>query len=106
MDYVYFIADLEKDVVKIGTSKSPKSRLKQLQTSNSNRLALLGYIEGNVSEERYLHKYFSKYRLSGKWFSLDKDNCIIDYINSVNLMDCFVDRIQGKVYVLNKMKNF
>jgi len=106
MNFVYFIADLEKDVVKIGTSKNPKFRLKQLQTSNSNRLALLGYVEGNVSKERYLQTYFRKYWLSGEWFKLDKDNSIIDYINSVNLMDCFVDRIQGKVYVLNKMKNF
>ena len=106
MSFVYFIADLEKDVVKIGVSKNPKSRLKQLQTSNSNKLALLGYIEGNFPEEKQLHLYFGKYKKEGEWFSLDKDNFIIDYINSVNIMDCFVDRIQGKVYILNKMKNF
>jgi hypothetical protein len=104
MNYVYFIADLEKDVVKIGVSKNPKSRLKQLQTSNSNRLALLGYIYGEKAEEQYLHCLFGKYKLSGEWFILNDE--IIDYLNSVNLMDCFVDRIDGKVYILKKMKNF
>jgi hypothetical protein len=102
MNYVYFIADLEKDVVKIGISKNPKKRLKQLQTSNSNRLALLGFIEGNLDKERYLQTYFRKYWLSGEWFKLN--DFVLDYINSVNLMDCFVDRIDGKIYILRKMK--
>ena len=101
---IYFIADTNKDVVKIGVSKSPKKRLKQLQTSNSNKLVLLGYIDGEKEQEKYLHNLFSKHKLSGEWFILNDE--IIDYINSVNLIDCFVGRIDGKVYCLKKMKNF
>lgn len=103
---VYFIADPIKNVVKIGFSKNPKRRLKQLQTSNSNMLILLGYLNGNKETEKFYHKLFGKYRLSGEWFHLDKDNVIVDYINNNNLLYCFVDRIDGKIYRLNKMKNF
>jgi hypothetical protein len=101
---VYFIADTIKDVVKIGVSKNPKKRLKQLQTSNSSELVLLGFINGEKAEEQYLHCLFGKHKLYGEWFILNDE--IIDYINLVNLIDCFVDRLDGKVYILNKMKNF
>ncbi len=103
---VYFIADPVRDVVKIGFSKDVRKRLKQLQTSNSNQLILLGYVQGSRIEEQYYHKLFSKDKseLVGEWFVLS-DN-IIDYLNQNNLMNCFVDRINGRVFRLNKMKNF
>lgn len=102
---VYFIADTVNDVVKIGYTKDVKKRLKQLQTSNSNVLVLLGYMDGNEVEERNTHLLFSKFRLEGEWFRLDSDNdVILDYININNLMYCHIDRIDGKVYRLNKMK--
>lgn len=100
---VYFIADTTNNVVKIGYSKSPKNRLKQLQTSNSNVLVLLGFMDGNKEEEIHLHKLFSKHQLQGEWFSLNNED-ILDYININNLINCSVERIDGKVYRLNKMK--
>jgi hypothetical protein len=104
---VYFIADTTNDIVKIGWSKNVKKRLQQLQTSNGNILVLLGYMDGNRLEEQYLHTLFDKYRLNsnGEWFLLDKyDDVILDYININNLMYCSVERIDGKIYRLNKMK--
>lgn len=101
---VYFIADTIKDVVKIGFSKDPRKRLRQLQTSNSNTLVLLGYIDGDRDMETHLHILFEKYKLSGEWFSLDKDNVILDYINTNNLLNYYVDRIDGKIFRLNKIK--
>jgi len=99
---VYFIADTTNDVVKIGYSKDIKKRLKQLQTSNGNVLVLLGYMNGNEAEEKYTHQLFSEYKLQGEWFHLNE--IVIDYININNIMYCHIDRINGKVYRLNKMK--
>ena len=45
--FVYFIQEEETGRIKIGFSeKHPKGRLKDFQTGNSNKLNLLGYIEG------------------------------------------------------------
>lgn len=104
LGFVYFIADTTNNIVKIGYSKDVKKRLKQLQTSNGNTLVLLGYMNGDISHEMYCHQLFSRYKLKGEWFSLDSDNVILDYINTNNLMYCHVDRIDGKIYCLNKMK--
>ena len=99
---VYFIADTTNNVVKIGFSKSPKKRLQQLQTSNSNVLVLLGFIDGMETEESYCHQLFEKDKKIGEWFNLSDQ--IVDYINLNNLIYCSVERIDGKVYRLNKMK--
>jgi len=99
---VYFIADTTNDIVKIGQSKDVKKRLKQLQTSNGNVLVLLGYMDGNKEKEKYLHQLFSEHKLQGEWFKLNE--ILINYININNRMYCHIERIDGKVYRLNKMK--
>jgi len=62
--FVYFIQEEETGRIKIGFSeKHPKGRLKDFQTGNSNKLILLGYIEGTLQNESNLHKEFSKERI-------------------------------------------
>ena len=69
--FVYFIQEEESGNIKIGFSeKHPKGRLKDFQTGNSNKLTLLGYIEGTFKDESNLHKEFSKERIrkGNEWF--------------------------------------
>lgn len=45
--FIYFIEEEETGQIKIGFSeKHPDGRLKDFQTGNSNKLFLLGFIEG------------------------------------------------------------
>jgi len=68
--FVYFIKMEETREIKIGfTVKNPKERLKDLQTGNSNKLILLGYIDGTNQDEFNLHQEFSEERKPiGEWF--------------------------------------
>ena len=69
--FVYFIQEEESGNIKIGFSeKHPKGRLKDFQTGNSNKLNLLGYIEGTYQDESNLHHEFSKERIrnDNEWF--------------------------------------
>lgn len=52
---------------KIGKSKNPKNRLKQLQTGNAN-CRMICY--GTGVSEAYLHNYFKERRVKNEWFAL------------------------------------
>jgi hypothetical protein len=69
--FVYFIKEEESGNIKIGFSeKHPKGRLKDFQTGNSNKLILLGYIEGTYEDESNLHREFNEERIrkDNEWF--------------------------------------
>lgn len=73
MNYVYIITDGEG--YKIGFSKSPEKRLKELQTANKNKLNLIHKQEVQFGQktERALHNFLSQYRQEGEWFLLSND---------------------------------
>ena len=67
--FVYFIQEEGTHKIKIGFSeKHPNGRLKDFQTGNSNKLNLLGYIEGTYEDESNLHREFYEERGNGEWF--------------------------------------
>lgn len=63
---IYFIQDTKSRAIKIGTSRNPAARLKELQTAHAHALVLLAVMDGGVTEERKLHQRFV--RLHGEWF--------------------------------------
>lgn len=65
--YTYFIRQVGSDFVKIGKSADPFKRLAALQTSNPNRLELIGVIEGD--REGGLHFEFRRQNVVGEWFT-------------------------------------
>lgn len=79
--YIYAIGT--KDRQKIGFSKDPASRLRQLQTGNAEELYLHGTID--VSEdrvkllERFLHKDIGYKRMKGEWFNMTKEE-VVSYL--------------------------
>ena len=62
----YCILDSKSNLVKIGKSKHPSKRLKELSTGNGNNLKLIGCIDGDC--ERELHENFRHLHINGEWF--------------------------------------
>ena len=100
MGYIYFIYD--KSNIKIGYTKDISQRRKTLQTSNPNKLIILGYICGEKSKEKELHKIFKEYKTLNEWFYPAQE--LIDYINKNNEMVVFIGWIDNQLKVYKKMK--
>jgi len=69
---IYFIELLGSEVIKIGFSRDPESRLRQMQTSNPHELRMLKVISGGYEKEAEIHEKFSKNRVRGEWFKASK----------------------------------
>ncbi len=84
---IYVIEEVETGRIKIGRSKNPRSRLKQLQTGNSNTLRLAMERERIHSSkfEGWLHREFFANRTGGEWF----DNVTPQQVSS-RLMGCLL----------------
>lgn len=72
MKYVYFIRAQESGLYKIGVSKNPKKRIKQLQTGNGEDLIIIESFKSEYPHklEIALHNTFSPNKKRGEWFSL------------------------------------
>lgn len=77
--YIYFIVDYDKKEVKIGYSKHPQQRLKEIKTSNPGKLILAKVIPGTRMDERKYHKVFCHSKLRREWFTLSPD--IEEFLN-------------------------
>jgi hypothetical protein len=70
---IYFVQGELTRLVKIGKS-SPGNiihRLAQMRVGSPDKLVLLGTIQGDHSEETWLHLTFAKHRVRGEWFNPD-----------------------------------
>lgn len=65
---VYFIDTIDGLYVKIGFSYNVRKRLRSLQGGSPKLLELRGWVPGNRTSERKLHKMFATDRFSGEWF--------------------------------------
>jgi len=76
MRYIYLIQSLENSYYKIGVSKDPKSRLKQLQTGNASELRLIDAYQSEYANkiEKTLQRRYSHLRKEGEWFDMGVSN--------------------------------
>lgn len=88
--YVYFFPERDKEdpAIKIGYSKNPIKRLKQLQTGHPTKIGCEGWFEclsedEAHTEEHVLHHAFRKDRIrpNGEWFKYS--DAIKMYIESL-----------------------
>ena len=70
-DYLYFIQSSKTGEIKIGRSKHPQRRLKNLQTGNPHTLRIIASLEGLGWREKELHEELKRWRKSGEWFSYE-----------------------------------
>jgi hypothetical protein len=68
--YIYAIQEEATGNIKLGISRNPSERLKQLQTGNSSKLRLLMYRKAHnkFKDEHKLHKELIEYNIHGEWF--------------------------------------
>ena len=71
--WVYFMGNREAGILKIGSSRTPKSRLRELQVGCPYKLSILYMLPGGVKLERLLHDIYSRYKMNGEWFELKDD---------------------------------
>lgn len=69
--YVYAIREKQTGNIKIGISKDPEERLKQLQIGNSSDLELVTYkkADNRFKDEKALHLGAMAYHIRGEWFN-------------------------------------
>lgn len=68
---IYLIGNLESKYVKIGFSKNPKERIKELQTGCPFKLSVIATFQGNLFTEKALHLKYNKYNSYGEWFKIE-----------------------------------
>jgi hypothetical protein len=76
MKYIYLIQSLENSYYKIGVSKNPQRRIKELQTGNSSELKLVESYQSEYADkiERTLQRRYSHLRKEGEWFDMGISN--------------------------------
>lgn len=65
--YTYFVQGEQGGNIKIGVSKDPDRRVRDMQTGSPERLVLLGTL--GEDQEQELHARFTHLRQHGEWFS-------------------------------------
>lgn len=72
VDRVYFIGTelAEGKLVKVGFSRDPDARLRDLQTAHGERLQIFATVEGGMDLERKYHNRWKFRRAEGEWFTL------------------------------------
>lgn len=78
---VYCIRNESTGFCKIGCSRTPKRRIRQIESTSGFLLQTLlilylqtGYDETPEFVERYIHDFFKDKREKGEWFNLDIDD--------------------------------
>lgn len=76
MKFIYLIQSLENSYYKIGVSKNPKRRIKQLQTGNASELRLIDTYESEYAYkiEKTLQRKYSYLKKKGEWFDMSITN--------------------------------
>jgi len=99
MKHIYLIQSQEDGYYKIGVSKHPNKRVKQLQTGNSSELKLIESYESEyaIKIERSLHHKYSYLKKEGEWFDLSLNEEI------AFLTDC--KQIEENINILKKNGN-
>ena len=65
---VYFLQSKETGLIKVGFSKQPKTRTKNIMVAHHDDAEVIGFIPGSSKTERSIHKSFSKDHKRGEWF--------------------------------------
>lgn len=75
---VYIILNKNTSQIKIGKSKNPNKRVKQLQTGSAGRLKLIAYWDCKDYFEKRIHRALSLWRsrYDGEWFDIKPNDAI------------------------------
>lgn len=71
--YVYLAQNTKSENLKIGFSKNPKARIKQLNIVSDVKIQLIDKFKGEISDEKSLHKKFDDIRMNSEWFEYSEE---------------------------------
>lgn len=74
--FVYVIEAMDSRHVKVGFSKKPRERLRELQVGSASPLRLVGSRQGDQSLERQMHRALVAHRVQGEWFACDASTAL------------------------------
>ena len=91
MGFVYFIQAGNNGAIKIGYTKDVDRRIKELQTSNPEKLNLLLKVGAEPNDEKVMHDKFKKYCINLEWYSSSEE--LLNYIKKFQIYSnqCFFD---------------
>lgn len=94
MKHLYIIQSDVTGAIKIGISKNPQKRLKQLQTGSPYTLRIMLVLENKAHLEKYLHNklkpyIYSKYTCKGEWFEFACSGELPEWIMELIDLDTF-----------------
>ena len=100
--YIYLIQNLETSRYKIGVSKNPKKRIKQLQTGSGEELKLIHTFETDNARkiESALHNMYRQHKTMGEWFnlSLSEEHVFIKECTKINENINYLKN-QGNIFI-------
>ena len=80
---IYFVQKKSGGPIKIGySSSSIVMRVRSLQTANSQKLNIVGWIDGDRTIEKKLHRKFGDLNKNGEWFY--PSEILIGFIAGIN----------------------
>ncbi len=70
--FVYLLQSSESGLYKIGVSKNPVKRIKQLQTGNAEKISMINSYKTDIPFilEKSLKNFYITYHVKGEWFKL------------------------------------
>lgn len=72
---MYVIAAPEMKIMKIGVSREPLRRMKDIQVSFPTHLEIIAVIpKGGTKEERSFHRAMHEFRRQGEWFEMTDES--------------------------------
>jgi len=73
-NYIYFIGTEDKKSIKIGMSKNPWSRVRELQTGNNQKINVITTLATTeATTDREVHELFPTTKIHGEWFEWDSN---------------------------------
>lgn len=87
--YIYFIADDRLETVKIGYSRNPWARVKDLQIGRGDRLSVVATVKTTEASEVDIHHILADERQNGEWFEVSgRIKTLIQAIKAKRIKDC------------------
>ncbi len=65
---IYFIKNLDNELIKIGYSKNYERRVKDIKSWGNKNLKVLCVIEGDKNLEKKIQQHFMNYQIEREWF--------------------------------------
>lgn len=93
VNYVYFIATRDRSMVKIGFSRSPQKRLRELAAASPVLLDLLATAPGRECDERALHERFLSLHVRGEWFNASPE--LMNVVCAISISGTLPEEYRG-----------